>query len=125
MIRRLKENTDSDKGKVFNKVKNLCARYGYVLDEDSCVEVIRGNKYLSISIYPDGSNKYAPNIYSPTFHSDRKLDGNFKFRISTISVGSLDVNQYVDYLEACNNAHRLAMALTYTDFEGFPEEVIE
>lgn len=123
MIKRLNESTGN---RSFDRVAKLCDRFGYVLDEDSYIEVRKsGEKYLSIYIYPDGFNKYAPTINVPIRAAERKELDNIKFTVQTSSFGSLDKNEYESFYKAVENAYKLVQILCDYDFSGFPEVVDE
>lgn len=127
MIKKLnmKEDNNIEKSRTFRRVEALCKRFGYILAEDSCLEVIGTTKYLDIYIYADGTNKYAPTIYSPNRAADRKILDGPTFKIQTSSYGALDVSEYEEYVQACENAYKLVSALKDINFSDFPEYTSE
>lgn len=121
MIKQLTENTGN---RSFDRIARLCNRFGYVLDEDSCIEVYKsGAKYLSMYIYPDGFNKYAPAINVPIRAAERKELDNIKFTVQTPSFGPLDKDEYESFYKAVENAYKLVQILCGYDFSGFPEVI--
>lgn len=119
-IRILKE---SENNVTFNKINNLCNKYGYTLDEDSSIWVIRGSKYLDVRIYKseDNKNRFVPEIYTPSRAKDMRVLDHPVFKINTPSYGALSTDDYAEYLEACNNAYNLVRALEKIDFSSLPE----
>lgn len=120
VVRVLKE---SENNNTFNKISNLCNKYGYSFDEDSSIWVIRESKYLDIRIYKsnDNKNRFVPEIYTPNRAKDKRVLDHPVLKIGTPSYGTLSIDDYAEYLEACNNAYNLVSALEKIDFSGLPE----
>lgn len=122
MIKKLNEDADN---RSFDRIDRLCKRFGYALDEESCIKVINGNKYLDVYVYADGSNKYAPHIYPPARAVEQKILNCPNFRVQTSSYGALLPEEYEQFAVAVENANKLVQYLSSYDFSGFPEVVIE
>lgn len=118
MIKRLTEDTGN---RSFDRIDRLCKRFGYALDEESCIKVINGNKYLDVYVYADGSNKYAPHIYPPARAAEQKILNCPNFRVQTSSYGALLSDEYEQFAIAVENANKLVQSLSNYDFSGFPE----
>lgn len=122
MIKKLNESVDN---RSFEQVARMCSLFGYVLDEESCIENQNGNRYLNVYIYSDGSNKYTPAINSPVRASERRNLVCPKFTMQTASFGSLTYDEYKEFHKAIDRAYELLGYLTNYDFSDFPEVVIE
>lgn len=120
MIKQLTEDTGN---RSFDRIARLCNRFGYVLEEESCIKVINGNKYLDVYVYADGSNKYAPDIYPPVRAAEQKILNCPNFKVQTSSYGALLPEEYKQFAVAVENANKLVQYLSNYDFSGFPEVV--
>ena len=116
------ENTTSK----FKEVASVCKKYGYILDEDSAINVSGNVEILELYITPNGSTRYAPDIYrNVESRENRRALTNVKFKIATASYGSLTKDEYVEFLNACENAYKLVEYLETVDFSDFPRDILD
>lgn len=75
---------------------------------------------LKLGVTADDSRNYQPTIYiSKEWKSDK-----LKFRIQT-TIGSLDSDEYEEFLNACNMANGAVAFMKSYDYSKFPEVEFE
>lgn len=90
----------------WKKIDAICNKYHYRLAPASYVEVYpSGKKYIRINIYPDRSDRYAPDIY---FGYDGFGPNVLpEFKIQTSSFGSMSLGEHDKYLAAVTSANNM------------------
>lgn len=97
----------------FKKIDSICKKYGYEL-YDAYVKVYEksGNKYPRVSIRK--VQKFHPEIYYNNSLLDKKVN---YFSIQTTSYGSLEKEEYEEFLKGCQDAYNLVSELEKIDLE--------
>ncbi len=121
MIRRLNENNQME-NRTFKEVAEICQKYGYILNKNSC---IRTNSYgktlMHILIDPDlYTNEYLPEIYVDI---DRSTPDHVVFNMNTESFGVLTVKEYKKFYKAIQSGMGLLTTLSGMDLSGFPRKI--
>lgn len=95
----------------WQKVNNICNKYGYHLSPLSYVEVYpSGKEKISLNIISNEENRYNPEIfYSSKFGQDPV------FAIKTSSYGSLVLEEHAKFIEAVTNAHNMIKEIEKID----------
>lgn len=94
----------------FKKIDSICKKYGYELYA-AYVEVYEsGNKYPRVSI--SKVQKFHPEIYYNNNLLDKKVN---YFSIQTTSYGSLEKEEYEEFLKGCQDAYNLVSELEKID----------
>lgn len=76
---------------------------------------------LRLGVTADDSRDYQPTIYiSREWNSDK-----LKFRIQTTSFGSLDSDEYEEFINVCNMAYGAVSFMKSYDYSKFPEVEFE
>lgn len=100
---------------VVSQIESLCKAYGYELMHAYNAQYREGGrKFLNISIRNDGTNKYAPELSVDKRSHD--------VMIMTTSYGSIGIDEYKEFIKACNNAYDLAKKLSEINFDDLPVE---
>lgn len=127
---KLRINENAGNAPTLEEVANVCSRYGYIVDPESCLVQSGSLTSLHLYIRPNTQeNRYYPRIH---VKSGRREDmglilavTGIKFTIETASFGSLEADEYSQFVEACNNAYEVVKYLQSIDFSNFPIESLD
>ena len=105
----------------WQRVNNICNKYGYNLAPLSYVEVYpSGKEKISLNIISNRENRYNPEIfYNSKFGQDPV------FEIQTISYGSLVLEEHAKFIEAVTNAHNMIKEIEKIDFTTLYKTEVE
>lgn len=83
-------------------MQSICKNYGYEL-----YYAYVDSGILQLSVYAIDRKSYHPEVYiQPDWGSTE-----VKYRIQTTSYGSIDLEEYYDFLESCNDAYNMCQEL--------------
>ena len=124
---KLRINENAGNAPTLEEVTNVCRRYGYIVDPESCLVQSGSLTTLQLYIHPNKEeNKYYPPIYARTGRPGNaglvKNIREVKFVVGTASFGSLEADEYSQFVKACNNAQKVVKYLQSVDFSNFPIE---
>ena len=89
----------------YKKAAAICKKYGYQIARSCYVR----SGYIVFNVLED-RKKMQPSIqYDPLF------GGSTKFKIATISYGSLNLEEYSQFLDSCNSAYKMCQELSKLD----------
>lgn len=105
----------------WQKVNNICNKYGYHLAPLSYVEVYpSGKEKINLNIRSNEENRYNPEIfYSSKFGQDPV------FEIQTTSYGSLVLEEHAKFIEAVTNAHNMIKEIEKIDLTTLEKTELE
>lgn len=95
----------------YKKAKSIAEKYGYIIDPHCYVEVFNnGHKWINFRVR--GKDRYDPEIYYDAPFGQQE----YKFRIQTTSYGSLELDEYEQFLKKVTAAYDMVKELTKLDF---------
>ena len=127
---KLRINENAGNAPTLEEVTNVCRRFGYIVDPESCL--VQSGSLITLHLYilPNTTeNRYYPRLYATTGRPGNvgliKTTKEVKFAIETASFGPLEADEYSQFVEACNNAYEVVKYLQSVDFSNFPIESLD
>ena len=99
----------------YKKALAIVKKYGYGLDNVCCVTSYGTIHFRVINDF----HKMQPEIWYST-ESFRGKD--YKFRIQTVAHGALDLDEYTEFLNQCNQAFKMCKELSKLDLTTLHHE---
>lgn len=105
----------------FQKVKDLCDKYGYELHILTNEVYSYGGNYAKIHMSNKIENRYAPHIYLTDVAAFQTGAQDWQYHIDTVSYGALTFEEYEKFLKATADAYELAKQLKEIDIADWPQ----
>ena len=130
LFMKLRINENAGNAPTLEEVTNVCRRYGYIVEPESCL--VQSGSLITLQLYINPNkdeNRYYPPIYTKTGRPGNvglvKNIREVKFIVGTASFGSLEADEYSQFVDACNNAYEVVKYLQSIDFSNFPIESLD
>lgn len=94
------------------KMRNIADKYGYFISS----AFIHNNR-VEINIYKCCGKRFIPDVY---FNSSTLDNPTSEFRIMTTSYGSLNMDDYEEFIQCVNNAYNMVSELEKIDTSKLP-----
>ena len=101
-----------NKNTTYVEMKNIADKYEYFISS----AFIQNNK-VHINIYQCNGNRFSPDVY---FNSANLDNSTSEFRIMTTSYGSLNMEEYAEFIKCVNNAYNMGSELEKIDTSKLP-----